>query len=97
LSSGTTIYLLVLLHDGTSTKPGNPRVFPIFSDFPISKTGVMEASGDRITSLSMDTMSKKRASLSTVKEEESDAIFRGIFRFLAHIKGIFPAVDILTG
>ena len=69
LSSGTTIYLLVLLHDVTSTKPGNPRVFPVFFRSPISKTGVMEASGDRISSLSMDTMSKKRASLSTVKEE----------------------------
>jgi hypothetical protein len=33
----------------------------------------------------------------TVKEEESDAIFRGIFRFLAHIEDIFLAVDLRIG
>ena len=43
------MYLLVLHDDGTSTKPGNPVVFPVFFRFPNLKNKVMDASGDRIT------------------------------------------------
>ena len=80
-------------HDGTS-KPGNPRVFPIFSGFPISKT---RSWTHPVTgSLYLQRiLCAKNAPEGTPLKRKSLVLYSGcFFRFLVQIKGFFPAVDI---
>jgi hypothetical protein len=60
------MYLQLIITTGLPEIRQRKGILPFFL-FPILKTGATAVSGDRITSLSMDTMSKNRASLSTVK------------------------------
>jgi hypothetical protein len=86
------------LHSCIITRPpvhrqptGNPP-FYIVAD---PKTGVTAVSGDRIMSLSRDTMVKKRAFLNTAKEEIITSRKARILPIVRIIGDLFLAADIL--
>ena len=87
--------LLVMHHDVTSSKPGNPRVFPIFSGFPISKTRSWMHPVPGSPDLQRILCAKNAPAGTPLKRKRLVPYLGGFFRFLVHIEGFFPAVDIL--